>query len=318
MVIGVILSLLLLSNGSADPGNLEQINYVPTLSDEGSVSIATEYRLPPILDKIPQKRSESLGLDVDSRAALVWDVDSEAALFQKNADQSLSIASITKLMTAVVFLENNPGWDKVVAPTYAENSLIGAKLFINNGESVRVEDLFYSSLVGSANNATSCLAHSTELSEEEFVQKMNEKAQELGMTNSHFADPTGLDPENRSTVKDIAKLAKFAFNIPEISKGTTMTEHLMVTVNNGAEHRVRSWNNLLKYEPNFPDEIHYQITGSKTGYLDEALYCLVTEAKDQDGNEVISVVLGNPDDNDRFHEGKALLEWAFANYEWID
>ena len=256
----------------------------------------------------PVRFGESLGVTTTATVAAVFDVQSEAPLFEKEADKVVPIASITKLMTALVFLENNPGLDKSANVTASDNTLIGAKLRVPNGEAVKVIDLFFTSLTGSANNATQALVHSTGLSGEEFVVKMNAKAKELGMQNTHFVEPTGLSEENVSTANDLFILAKAAFTNQWISQATTKTNHELVTVTNNEYHNVKSQNDIL--------DSYLDVQGSKTGFTYEAGYCLITQVKGEQGQQVIAVVLGSESENSRFLETKALSQWAFENYQW--
>ena len=127
----------------------------------------------------PEKISESSGVHLTASSALVIDKETGKILFQKEPDSQLSIASITKLMTALVFLEYNPGFDQVGQIGIGENSLEGSRVQVKSDDQMAIEDLFYASLVGSANNATQALVHSTGLTGEEFVSKMNKKPKVL-------------------------------------------------------------------------------------------------------------------------------------------
>lgn len=258
-------------------------------------------------EKSPQKASESLGIRTTAKAAIVVDRVSGTILFQKEADRELPIASLTKLMTALVFLDVRPDWEIIVRMGEGENRLEGAKLFVKDGEEIRLRDLFYSSLVGSANNATQAMVHATGLSGEVFVQKMNEKAKALGMTKTRFEEPTGLHPRNTSTARDFVKLAQTAFAVPEIQDAVVRKEYVFTTVP-GEPHRIRSQNDLLNS--------FLSLTGGKTGYTEEARHCLIVQAKNEHGYEIIAVVLGSETSDARFQEAKGLVWWAFENYRW--
>lgn len=256
----------------------------------------------------PQKVGESLGVVTTSSSVAVYDVGSGASLFQKDPEKVLPLASLTKLMTALVFLENNPGFEKSATISASDNTLIGAKLHVPDGEALKVVDLFFTSLTGSANNATQALVHSTGLSGEEFVEKMNQKAEDLGLKNTHFVEPTGLSEENVSTARDIFIIAREAFANEWIQKATSKKTHEMYTLTSNEYHNVRSQNEIF--------DSYLDVVGSKTGFTYEAGYCLVTEVRGEAGQEVIAVVLGSVSENSRFSETKALSQWAFENYQW--
>lgn len=233
-------------------------------------------------------------------------------LFAANADEIQPIASITKLMTSLVFLENNPGWDKIYKIT-SNDKVDGGRLNLFLGDRVKIQDLFYTSLVASDNGATLALVHSTGLSEVEFVKKMNLKAVQLGLAKTSFADPVGLSDNNVSTAREVAWLAQVALKQSEISKATTKSEYRFTTLD-GREKVIESTDYLL-FEPAADSLI---VLGGKTGYTDKAGYCFVGRLKDPSGREVISVILNSPGKNERFVESKNLANWVFANYDWND
>ncbi|MFA6908440.1 MAG: RlpA-like double-psi beta-barrel domain-containing protein, partial [Patescibacteria group bacterium] len=196
---------------------------------------------------------------VNSTAAIAVDSATGTVLFSKNTDAAMPIASLTKLMTAVVFLETEPSFDSVV--TYqAEDNAIGAKLYVSPGETMRVKDLWYSGLVGSANNAVRALARSTGLSEKDFVQRMNDKAKSWGLSHTNFADVTGLDPRNTSTVGEYAIVASKVLKDIRLLQATTMTSYSFSTINTGKAHTIINKNKMLAST--------WYVTGTKTGYLD--------------------------------------------------
>jgi D-alanyl-D-alanine endopeptidase (penicillin-binding protein 7) len=230
-------------------------------------------------------------------------------LFTKRADEVQPIASITKLMTSLVFLDSNPGWEEIYE--IKENDKVeGGRLNLFLGEKVKVKDLFYTSLVASDNGATIALVHSTGLSEEEFVARMNAEAKRLGLVRTKFSDPVGLGDDNVSTAREVALLAKAAFDRREIREATASREYNFTTFT-GVEKKVESTDYLL-----FDSEKNsFQVLGGKTGYTDKAGYCFVSRLKD--GNrEVIAVVLNSAGKNERFKESKNLVNWVFNNYDW--
>ena len=164
----------------------------------------------------PQRNTaDSLGIQTTASSVLVTDVASGATLFAKHDQRSAPIASITKLMTALVFLDHNPGWETAVTVT-AEDQRVGGIVYLVPGETVTVRDLFSLMLVASANEAAVALARSTGL--ENFVAAMNQKALGLGMHQSQFTDETGLDAGNVASPHDLASLAQAAFSQPDVAQ----------------------------------------------------------------------------------------------------
>lgn len=227
-------------------------------------------------------------------------------VYSKNYDTVLPIASLTKLMTAVVFLETETPFDKIVTYEAGDNA-IGSKLYVSPGETMTVKDLYFTMLVGSANNATKALVRSTGLSQEEFVQRMNDKAKAWGLEHTNFNDVTGLDVGNVSTVYEVALMAKNAFNNLKILQGTTTWAYGFRTLNTDIPHTIKSTSEGMADSSLF-------ITGMKTGYLDEAGYCFVFKArssKESDKN-IITVVLGADSKNQRDNETTDLMNYSLS------
>ncbi|PIY95885.1 MAG: hypothetical protein COY66_05715 [Candidatus Kerfeldbacteria bacterium CG_4_10_14_0_8_um_filter_42_10] len=253
--------------------------------------------------KVQPAIASPAAVSIDSPSGILIDAGSGQVLWEKNSAEVRSLASITKLMTALVFLETNTPFDKVVAMEQSD-AVGGSSLRVSVGETLKVQDLFYSMLVGSANNASLALARSTGLGQEEFVSRMNAKAQSLGLTNTHFTDPSGIDPGNQSTAHGIALLSQEALKSFIMLQGTTTKEYTFTTISHGIFHRIKNTNELL-------DSSLY-VTGGKTGYLDEAGYCLMTKARNSQGSEVIAVVLGAVTSSSRFSDTEKLLEWGLG------
>lgn len=248
--------------------------------------------------------------ELKASSAIVIDKASGLVMQEKNADEQRAIASITKLMTALVFLDYNPGWDEVYKMK-AEDRANGGTVYLYLGEEVRIKDLFHASLVGSDNTATRALVHSVGLSEEDFVKKMNEKAGELGLSNTFFHDSTGLSDNNISTARETAIFVMKALSREEIRQATLKPKHDFATLG-GRKKSIPSTDYLLKNLP--PNGM--VILGGKTGYTDSAGFCFTGEFSNEDGRELISVVLNSPTYSSRFYETKDLVEWVYANYEW--
>lgn len=250
----------------------------------------------------PEKDSESLGVRISALSGVVVDKRSGKILFEKNSDEKRPIASITKLMTALVFLDSDQEMDD-----YYRVSTCGE--FKN--ENIRKRDLFYSMLVASDNCAARFVALSTGKSMDEFVLAMNQRAAELGLRNTEFFEPTGLNQNNQSSALEIVKILREAINHSEIRDATTFFYYEFRS-KEGNYHYLKNTDNLLG---SFIDKAPYDIIGGKTGSLDAAGYCLAL-AVEHNGNEIIVVTLDSKDHYSRFHDVKSLVHWAFSNYKW--
>lgn len=244
---------------------------------------------------------------INARAISVIDDETGQVLYEHNQDMSVSIASLTKIMTALVFLETNTDFNKFVT-IEAGDDTIPLKLDVSSGDVLRVKDLFYATLTGSRNNAANALARSTGLPREEFVARMNEKASKLGMAHTHFNDVSGLDSGNVSTSSDYAKLARSALRDFRMLQGTTTKHYAFMTLNNQRIHNFNNTNKLLNSA--------LRITGSKTGFTYEAGYCLMTKAKNEQGHDVIVVAFGSPTFNASLASVENAMLWAFRNFSW--
>ncbi len=247
---------------------------------------------------------------VNAAAAIAINESNNKILYSKNYDQVRPIASLTKLMTAAVFLETNTPMDAVVTYQAADNA-IGSKLYVSPGETMTVKDIFYTMLVGSANNAANALARSTGLTREEFVARMNAKAADWGLEHTHFADVSGLDTENKSTVYEIAKLASHVLQDFRILQGTTTPAYGFRTINTDSPHTIKS---SAKGVYNGTVDSALYITGMKTGYLDEAGYCFMLKARSdkESTNHVITVVLGAETNIQRYNETNELMHYGLS------
>ncbi len=269
-----------------------------------------------LIESAPQRKlkNASLGVELTAAAFLAVDWKSQKVLAEKNAAEVRSIASLTKLMTALVFLEHNPGWNKVVT-LIEQDARAGGIVFLLPGEEVRVKDLFYTMLVSSSNEAAVALTRSTGLTSEEFARLMNQKAAELGMTGSFFVEPTGLDSGNQGSAFDLALLVKEAFSREEVRRAAELSEYQLKIINKKRHRRVPSTDKILGRNFGLIGQ-DYQVAAGKTGYLKEAGYCFGAELTNQSGHRVIAIVLGSASLADRFKDVKGLGYWVFNNYRW--
>jgi D-alanyl-D-alanine carboxypeptidase (penicillin-binding protein 5/6) len=263
--------------------------------------------------KIPAKKIPvASGISAPTVAAesyAVYDTASGFILTGSNPHQARSIASITKLMTVLVFLDHNPGWSKEITITRADYRE-GGRIYLYPGDTVTAGDLFRAGLVASDNVAIAALVRSTGMSEADFVREMNRKADSLHLKETTFADPTGLKHANQSSAHDVARLATTAFKEPAI-RDTVVRNGYTFTTKAGDIKRLPSTDKLL--ETNFSSGI--ELIAGKTGYLNEAGYCFVGQFE-KDGHLITTVVLGAESEEARFDETKRLAEWAFGTYRW--
>lgn len=265
-------------------------------------------------ERAPRRQPEVADFDIRKatfKSALVIDGDTENQLFAFNENETRSIGSLTKLMTALVFLDTLPQWDKIVMIEAADGSQ--GRLNVVEGEQVTLKDLFNVSLVSSSNNATMALARSTGLPLEEFVKKMNAKAVDLGLKQTKFIEPTGLDPANQSTAKEIAWLLKFALSEKIIQEAVAKKNYTFRLMPNGPARSISSTDVLLSER--LPVGVA-KVIGGKTGYVEEAGYCFAVALADKDGHQIIIIVLGSDSHYGRFSEARALTEWVFKAWEW--
>ncbi|HTX86663.1 MAG TPA: serine hydrolase [Candidatus Nanoarchaeia archaeon] len=297
-----------LPTGGRVLGAIEQAYSLPS---DDYVAFYPENNLPPIADKIVIPKPGAISaLTVVASSSMAIDRDSGAVLWTANADEARPIASITKLMTALVFLNSNPNMDKIYE-LQKEDVRVGGKSYIYPGDQVRTRDLFYLTLVGSDNTAAVALARSLGLTEAEFVEKMNVQAKQFGLLDTKFEDISGLSDGNVSTARDVLTLAKKCLAKQQI-RDTTIEQNYEFSTQEGRAVQVRSTDALLSVFP--VDGIN--IVGGKTGHTDKAGYCFVGEFVNQAGRKIISVVMGADSDQDRFGQTKKLVKWAYDSFSW--
>jgi D-alanyl-D-alanine carboxypeptidase len=239
---------------------------------------------PPTLNNgTPSELAKRLG-DV---SIAVWDVREQRLAFQYKAFERRPIASLTKLPAAAVLLKRG-------IPTQGEFSIlpqeytIGGTLRLAPGERVSAQDLLGAAVVGSANNALRALVRVSGLKEEEVVREMNRWAIKLRLEQTHFSEVTGLDRKNISTAFEMARFAAEIFaELPRLAALSAKPTYLVRTVPTGREHNVQNPNPLLPAKAE-------KIFASKTGYLDEAGYCLMLGIRDEQGPRWVAVILGHP------------------------
>ncbi|MFA5047880.1 MAG: serine hydrolase [Patescibacteria group bacterium] len=305
IIINLLLTSFFLQAQAMAPGSLLlPANNLPQAEDR------------PAIKMMPQRdfSKASLGVKVTAQSFLVIEPESGAILYEQNSKDVRSIASITKLMTALVFLEHNPGWNNDFTIS-KDDYRSGGTVYFNAGDIVTIKDVFYVTLVASSNEGAVALARSTGLSVDQFVAEMNKKAKQMGMTSSHFADPTGLNSANKSNAEDIIRMAKEVFSHPEIKKAVSSKEYSFAIKNSNITRRAESTDKILG--KNFGvGANNYTLEAGKTGYIEMAGYCLTSEIQDKNNRKLLIAVLGSSSTNDRFLDTKSLAYWAFNNYKW--
>jgi len=247
---------------------------------------------------------------ITSKSAVVFEEDGQTILFNKSATTTLPLASLTKLVAVKVFLDTRPSLNKVVAYDKKDEEYNyeycrqweSARLELDDGDTLTIEDLVYSSLVGSANNTIETLVRVSGLSRDDFIKEMNEVAAGWGAVATKFIEPTGLSPENVSSSLDYAIITKEVFKNPIIQKASVSLEYEFYTINTNKRHKLRNTNQLIGLNK-------YNIVGSKTGYLDEAGYCLMTRVG-LGSKFITTVIMGAGSRDISFYETEELIRYG--------
>lgn len=256
---------------------------------------------------------ENIGVKVSAEKFVAIDGGSGKLLLQKGSNVRQPIASITKLMTALVILEQRPDWQRTVEMSEADET-VGAYPHIYRGERARFIDLWKSALITSDNNAIRAMIRVLGFSAAEFVELMNKKAVALEMINTKFSDPTGLAPANLSTALDVARLIHLAMQKNEIRESVLQGKYEFKILNNNKKRKINNTDILVDSFLN-QKRLGYELIGGKTGFLPEAGYCLGAEIR-KNNRTIIIVALNSASLLERFQDVKVLADWVYANYQW--
>lgn len=256
-----------------------------------------------------KRRIGSMGVETASKAVFVADVETGSVLYAKKPHDVLPIASLTKLMTAMVVLDRNP--DLKATVTFADEDFRGEGTSVfAPGETITVDDALRALLVGSVNAAGNMLAR-TSVGREAFVAVMNQKVKDLKLATPVFMDPTGVDISNRASAADVAAMITIAMSYPEIRQIAALPS---VTVRAQKKtYAIASTNLLLG---SFLNKKPYRIVGAKTGSLPQAGYSMAQITENEAGHAVVAVIFSSPNHFSRFQDMKAVTAWAFDAYEW--
>lgn len=257
-----------------------------------------------------KEESESVNLAPDAKSAILIERDTGTILYDKNAHEKLPPASMTKLMTLLIIMETiDKGElkkDEMVRVSERAASMGGSQIFLEAGEEMSVEDLLKGIAVASGNDASVALAEHISGSEEAFIQQMNEKVKELGLENTKFQNTTGLpDKDHYSTSYDMAMIAKELLKYEDITNYTSIYEDYL---RKGQENEfwLVNTNKLVRFYPG--------VDGLKTGYTNEAKYCLTATAEKND-MRVVAVVMGVDTTKERNATVSNMLDYAFSQYQ---
>ena len=242
------------------------------------------------------------GIDINATSAILMDTDNHRIIYSKNIHESRSVASISKIMTAVLAVESGKLDDEVVINDSIKKAY-GSAIYIQVGEKMTLKDLVYGLMLRSGNDAALAIADYVGNGVDNFVSMMNHKAKEIGMKNSTFNNPSGLDEEagNFSTAYDMAILTSYAMQL-KIYREIVKTKQYKLQTNKNTY----VWNNKNKLL-----KLYDYTTGGKTGYTKIAKRTLVTTAS-KDGVNLVSVTLNDGND---FNDHMEMFEYAFSNYK---
>lgn len=259
------------------------------------------------LEIVPIKGLDVSSVEVSAKSSVVIDVGTNAILHSKDMKRKMPIASLTKIMTAIIALEKMDMNEKIVV---SDNALkaAGKRDGLFSGEEIVAGDLIRIMLVNSNNIASEAIAEHVGGSTKDFVDLMNKKAKLLGLENTRFFNPSGLDgeEENYSNAFEVAQMFDYSQRYPEIWEILKIQKAQVWSADKKTKHFLKSTNRLLGKLSN--------IEGGKTGFTDDAGECLVLMIGDpKDGHKVIAVVL---DSKDRFSDAEKMIKWIFDNYKW--
>ena len=250
----------------------------------------------------------SVALDLECKSAILMDATTGTVLYEQNADEALPPASVTKIMTLLLVMEAIDAGtikltDMVSASAHAA-SMGGSQIYLKEGEQMSVEDLVKSVVIASANDAALALAEHVAGSEESFVERMNKRAEELGMVNTHFENTNGLDDTVENHVTSARDIAVMSAALIKHEKILEYSGIWMDTIRNGA-FGLTNTNRLVRF--------YRDATGLKTGSTAKAKFCVSATAK-RDGMHLICVIMGAETRDSRNAIATKLLDYGFANY----
>ncbi len=245
----------------------------------------------------------------NASSAIMIEASTGEILFQKNPNEKLAPASMTKMMSLLLIFEEidkgNIKWDEMITTSEHASSMGGSQIFLKVGEKMSALDMIKGITIASGNDATVAMAERVSGTEESFVKRMNERAKELGLKNTNFINATGLDADNHySSAYDMSLIAKELVKHEKVLEfSSTYEDYLRKDTSN--PFWLVNTNRLVKFYP--------EIDGLKTGFTSSAKYCLTATAK-KDGMRLITVVMNEPDTGKRSSDTKKMLDYGFNIY----
>lgn len=269
--------------------------------------------LPKPTNPLP-KNNTAIFVPLTAISAIVMDEKTENILFSKNIDEIRSLASITKLMSAMVLMDLPINWSSTTTILDVDHD--GSSHLLTPGETYFLDDLWLAGLVGSSNASIRALVRNSGLSEVEFVDKMNKKAKALGFASLIFIDPTGLGAGNVGSAREAVFMLKESLRYEKIISALNIGELYVQALNSPKPKRIWSTNRLLtRWTPN--DFESKNIVG-KTGYIINSRYNFVAKIGDNAGHQIIVAVLGSESNESRFTEARDMAEIIFSKFLWPD
>lgn len=244
-------------------------------------------------------------------SAIVVDTKTKTILFGKNSTEVRPLASITKLMTAMVLLDSPVNW---ASTTVISEVDAGGDHHVKTGEKFSLEDLWYVGLIGSSNTAINALVRSTGMAAEKFVDLMNEKAKEMRLFSARFSEPTGLSGKNMANALDTAKLLIDALRFEKIYTAVQTGEYYARPLNGNKPRRI--WNTNWLLTNWVPSHFKMENIAGKTGYIDDSGYNFAVSLSDEKKHAIAVVIFGAASNETRFSEARDLAEWVFDNFLW--
>ena len=262
---------------------------------------------------IPLVKAEDLKLAENAKSAILIEASTGEVLFEKNADEKLVPASMTKMMSMLLILEAIENgvlkWDQVITVSENASSMGGSQILLETGEKMTVKDLFKGVAIASGNDAVVALAEASYGSERVFVSHMNKRAKELGLKNTNFKNPHGLDTaDHYSSARDMSLIAKALSKHEKVFEFTSVYEDYL-RQNTDRKFWLVNTNKLVRF--------YDGVDGLKTGFTDGAGYCITATAK-KDGMRIIAVVMGEATSKIRNKEISEMLDYSFAQYKIED
>lgn len=255
-------------------------------------------------------KAENLNLAESAKSAILIEASTGEVIFEKDSDKQMKPASMTKMMSMLLIMEAiDDGiikWDEKVTVSENASRMGGSQILLETGEKMTVRDLFKGISIASGNDAVVAMAEKIGGSVDVFVNMMNEKAKTLGLKNTKFKNPHGLDTEQHfSSARDMSIIARELVKHKEVLKFTSIYEDYL-RENTDRKIWLVNTNKLVRF--------YDGVDGLKTGYTEDAGYCLTATAM-KNGMRIIAVVMGEPDSKLRNKEVSEMLDYAFAQYE---